>query len=112
MIVSAPRAAVVIMVGLAAVLSLGCSQPNPGQFTEDVVGLVSNTAGTCVSAIYPELQSEPNLVCLDRHIAKKGDCVKIQASTPAVNNSGVLRFPGGLEAVLPDHRCSDPRPLT
>ncbi len=109
--VSAPRAAVVIVVGLVAGLSLGCSEPNSGQFTGDVVGPVSNTAGTCVSAIYPELQSAPNLVCLDRRIAKKGDCVKIQASTPAVNNSGVLRFPGELEAVLPNHRCSDPNPL-
>ena len=104
----APRAAVRFVLGLAAVLSLGCGQPNSGEFTGDVVGPVSNTAGTCVSAIYPELQSAPNLVCLERRIANKGDCAKIEASTPAVNNSGILRFWSELVAVLPHHRCFEP----
>jgi hypothetical protein len=97
------------VVGLAAALSLGCNEPNSGRFTGDVVGPVSNTAGTCVSATNPELQSAPNLVCLDQHIAREGDCVEIMASTPAVNDSKPLLFAGSLEAVLPHRRCSAAR---
>ena len=96
------------MVGLTAALCVGCNGPNSGKFTGNVVGLVSNAAGTCVSATSPELQSAPGVVCLDQRIARVGDCVEIEASTPAMNESAPLLFAGALEKVLPRARCSAP----
>lgn len=96
-------------VAAVAALSLGCGV-NAGIFSGMVVGQVSNDGGTCIAAISPELQSAPGLVCLDHRIARKGDCVEIAASTPAVNNSKPLLFAGSLQAVLPRHKCSDPTP--
>ena len=58
----------------------------------------------------PSVERGPNLLRLVQRIAKKGDCVEMVAATPAVNNSGLLLFPGSLEAVLTHDRCSGPKP--
>jgi hypothetical protein len=99
-----------LLVGVLAALTLGCADVNSGKLTFDVVGPVSNSAGTCVTATSLLIQSGPNLLCVDRHISKEGSCVRIEASTPADNNSGRPRFPGGLVAVLPHRKCAAPAP--
>ena len=98
-----------IAVGAIAGLSVGCGT-NSGLQAIDAVGPVSNAAGTCITSTSLGIQSGPNLLCLDHRIAKKGDCVEIGAATPAVNHSGLLRFPGGLVALLPHRKCSPPKP--
>jgi hypothetical protein len=101
-----------IAAGFAALLAPGCGSLNSGAYSGVVVGVVSNASGTCISAVDSEVQSAPGLVCLDHHIAKPGDCVRITASTPATHDSTPLLFPGSLTAVLPRNKCTVDDPST